>query len=241
MCGIFTVINYFNSYRLTFNKLISSFEKGTSRGPEFSNIKSFENFCMGFHRLAINGLDNISNQPFEIDNIILICNGEIYNFRELAKHNNINLTTNSDCEIILHLYKLYGIEYTLTILDGVFAFVLYDKNISKFFIARDPYGVRPLYFLQEHKLIGFASELKMLYNIPINKKNIFNFLPGYYMTIKNNEPFFYDFRKYTAFPSSNISYDKTIFNSHQNNIYSQIYSIICSIIFISSPTIKLPI
>lgn len=228
MCGIFSLINYHNTSRFNFNKLMSSFDKGVYRGPEFSSIKSFENFYMGFHRLAINGLDNISNQPFQIDNIILICNGEIYNFRELAKYNNINLSTNSDCEIILHLYKLYGIEYTLTILDGVFSFILYDKNISKFFIARDPYGVRPLYFLQEHNLIGFASELKMLYNIPINKKNIFNFLPGYYMSIKNNEPFFYDYRKYTSFPCSNIIYEKTIFNNHQNNIYSQIYSNISS-------------
>ena len=219
MCGIFLLVNYDNIYRCNFNKIVSSFKKGISRGPEYSNIKSFENFYMGFHRLAINGIDNLSNQPFEIDDIILVCNGEIYNFSELAKDNNITLTTNSDCEIIIHLYKLYGIEYTLNILDGVFAFILYDKKISKFFIARDPYGVRPLYYVQEDTIIGFASELKMLYNIPVNKKSIYNFLPGYYMTITNSEPIYNNYTKYTYFPCSNIC--ETYSNCY-NNIYNNI-------------------
>ena len=104
MCGIFGLVNYKTINRQTIYK---SFNNGKNRGPEFSITKEVNNIFFGFHRLAINGLNDESNQPFDIKNCILICNGEIYNFKELAKNNNINLTTQSDCEIIIHLYKLY--------------------------------------------------------------------------------------------------------------------------------------
>ena len=131
MCGIFAILNANNSdsHYLINNDLIQkSFEKGSSRGPEYSILKEYDNIKLGFHRLAINGLNNNSNQPFEINDIILICNGEIYNFKKLAITNNINLHTKSDCEIIIHMYLKYGLEYTLSLLDGVFSFILYDKK-----------------------------------------------------------------------------------------------------------------
>jgi asparagine synthase (glutamine-hydrolysing) len=151
MCGIFTLLNN-NATLLTTEFLKKQFEKGKGRGPEnsiFKNIMIKADF--GFHRLAINGLDNISNQPIIIDEIAVICNGEIYNYKQLYKEMNITPTTNSDCEVIIHLYKNYGIDQTLQMLDGVFAFVLIDYRLSnlesKMYIARDPYGVRPLYML----------------------------------------------------------------------------------------------
>jgi asparagine synthase (glutamine-hydrolysing) len=149
----------------------------------------------GFHRLAINGLDDVSNQPIIIDEIALICNGEIYNYKKLYENMNVKPTTNSDCEVIIHLYKKYGIEHTLQMLDGVFSFVLIDYRISnpesKLYIARDPFGVRPLYMLApdstakyvnhetpfqqlvdnevntttKETIYAFASELKMLSNV----------------------------------------------------------------------------
>jgi asparagine synthase (glutamine-hydrolysing) len=106
---------------------------------------------LGFHRLAINGLNKISNQPLIFQDIVLICNGEIYNYKELYALMEIDTpTTGSDCEVIIHLYLKYGIEQTLVMLDGVFSFVLYDNRLTpdlnnKVYIARDPYGVRPLY------------------------------------------------------------------------------------------------
>ncbi len=182
MCGIFGLVNYKTINRQTIYK---SFNNGKNRGPEFSITKEVNNIFFGFHRLAINGLNDESNQPFDIKNCILICNGEIYNFKELAKNNNINLTTQSDCEIIIHLYKLYGIEYTLQLLDGVFAFLLYDKTKDAFYVARDPYGVRPLYFYNEDNIYGFASEIKSIYELTKSKNNIKSFLPGNYLTISN--------------------------------------------------------
>ena len=218
MCGIFGIINY-NKNNLT--NIKKEFNKGINRGPEFSIMKDYNNLLFGFHRLAINGLNDESNQPFEINNIVLICNGEIYNYQELAKDNNIILSTDSDCEIILHLYKYYGIEYTLNLLDGVFAFILYDKNINKTFIARDPYGVRPLFYLCEANSIYFASELKSLYNLAIRKYLITNFTPGNYMLVNNYNLEYYT-SKFTTYPCRNINYYTNINNDLYNNIINYI-------------------
>lgn len=207
MCGIFSILNYNNDTEIispkSYKKLQHSFNKGQLRGPEFSILNKYENIYLGFHRLAINGLNSKSNQPFDIDNIILICNGEIYNYKNLATENNIKLTTDSDCEIIVHMYKLYGIEYTLNILDGVFSFILYDKITNQIIVARDPYGVRPLYYFHENKTIGFASELKVLYNLCCKKHTIHNFAPGTYMVIINTPYPTYFYKRYTSFPCIN--------------------------------------
>ena len=200
MCGIFALINN-NSNN---NIIENNFNKGKPRGPEFSVLKNHKNIIFGFHRLAINGLNTKSNQPFEINNCVLICNGEIYNFSQLAIDNNITLETDSDCEIILHLYKLYGMEYSIQLLDGVFAFILYDIQKNLLFIGRDPYGVRPLYYYIENNSIGFASEIKSLYSFPSRKNNICNFIPGHYMMISDlDNKLTMDYSKYIAFPCFN--------------------------------------
>ena len=175
MCGIFSILNNDNAFLENF--ITEQFLKGKSRGPENSILKNITIQCeFGFHRLAINGLNDESNQPLIIDEISLICNGEIYNYKELYELIGIKGSTDSDCEIIIHLYKKYGIEYTLQMLDGVFAFVLCDYRInnleSKIFIARDPFGIRPLYKLTSNdkdkntnifeNISIFASEIKVL-------------------------------------------------------------------------------
>jgi len=180
MCGIFSLLNNDNTF--TKNFIESQFKKGVGRGPEFSSLSEVGiKIMFGFHRLAINGLNQESNQPIIHKDIILICNGEIYNYKELYKMMNIAPKTDSDCEVIIHLYLKYGIEYTLQMLDGVFSFILLDNNLyngdSKLYVARDPFGVRPLYTLQpvnkkksygihsrmkNNKLLGFASEMKVL-------------------------------------------------------------------------------
>jgi len=197
MCGIFTLLNY---SEVNYDKFIKcQFMKGKNRGPEFSDLQHISmNAIFGFHRLAINGLDDISNQPITIDNIHLICNGEIYNYRELYKLMDVSPKTNSDCEVIIHLYKRYGIKQTLKMLDGVFAFALCDNNHtnleSNIYIARDPYGIRPLYFLNNTKetvkVIGFASELKMLSdfcNQNPEELTISQFKPGTYSSFNLNK------------------------------------------------------
>jgi len=119
MCGIFSILNS----QFDEKDIIQSFEKGINRGPENSTIiNPNKNIWLGFHRLAINGLTKKSNQPMIMNDCILICNGEIYNYKNLKKILNFTFETDSDCEIIIHLYKIFGIMQTLQMLDGVFAF-----------------------------------------------------------------------------------------------------------------------
>lgn len=199
MCGIFALLNpsYDNKNSIDDLKLISEqFMKGKNRGPEFSKLETeYIKMVLGFHRLAINGINTESNQPIVFNDIILICNGEIYNYKQLYKTLNITPKTNSDCEVIIHLFLKYGIDQTLVMLDGVYSFVLYDQRINNecvnnIYIARDPLGVRPLYKLFNindnynlYNLYGFASELKCLeYFYNLNKYHylIEQFEPGTY-------------------------------------------------------------
>ena len=192
MCGIFSLIN--NDTTFTGKQIEDAFTKGRGRGPEFSKLCHVDkNVLFGFHRLAINGLNDESNQPLIIDNITLVCNGEIYNYKELYELMGIIPKTDSDCEIIIHLYKHYGIERALQMLDGVFAFILcdatttFDTDCVKLYVARDPYGVRPLYQMSpltcNEKVYGYASELKVLvdfYDADKPKNTITQFTPGTY-------------------------------------------------------------
>ena len=190
MCGIFALLNNEASFQANFVK--EQFMKGQGRGPEFSKLQQYGMECfLGFHRLAINGLNNFSNQPIIIGDVVLICNGEIYNYKELYEIMGITPVAQSDCEVIIHLYKRYGIKQTLQMLDGVFAFVLCDNNIqlptAKMYVARDPYGVRPLYMLKpkskkETATYGYASELKMLSEFYKEMPNykVEQFRPGTY-------------------------------------------------------------
>jgi asparagine synthase (glutamine-hydrolysing) len=232
MCGIFTILNNNNILDNEFIK--QQFNKAQHRGPDNSTINLSNNIYVGFHRLQINGLNNDSNQPFIIDNIMLICNGEIYNHKKLFENIKFKPTTNSDCEIIIYLYKLYGIEYTLNLLDGVFAFILFDYNINKIYIARDPYGVRPLYYLcntnyimninknndDYNNLIGFASELKQLTEIS-NKFNDYSkedelilikqFTPGEYMELVYQDKWFLNNKiKYNSFKLNNLKIENQL-------------------------------
>jgi asparagine synthase (glutamine-hydrolysing) len=190
MCGIFALLN---NTTIDIKTIQNEFNKGKNRGPEFSKLDfSYLKMILGFHRLAINGLNSESNQPLVFNDIVLICNGEIYNYKELYRMMGIIPKTDSDCEVIIHLYIKYGIEQTLTMLDGVFAFILLDNRITedlnnKIYVARDPFGVRPLYYSfnkNDSRLIGFASELKCIHNLFYNdfKKDTYvkQFEPGTY-------------------------------------------------------------
>ena len=200
MCGIFSLLN---NQEIT-EEIKDAFNKGQKRGPEYSKIININKLTLGFHRLAINGINSESNQPLIINNITLICNGEIYNYKELCILCNITLNTQSDCEVIIHLYDKYGIEQTLQMLDGVFSFVLHDyrdSSIETIYVARDPYGVRPLYILENNRsnnsnfYIGYASELKVLYPLKTHEYQIRHFVPGTYskLSCKQSNGLYYNY------------------------------------------------
>ena len=153
------------------------------RGPDNSKYISYNNYFFGFNRLCINGLNNESNQPFEMDDIILICNGEIYNFMELKNKYNFEYRTSSDCEIIIHLYKKFGIVKTAELLDGVFAFVLYDIKNNELYSGRDMLGIRSLFISIDGSNVYLSSEMKAICGFG----TVEQFPPGTIYDIKNNQ------------------------------------------------------
>jgi len=179
------------------------------------------NFILGFHRLAINGLNNNSNQPLCFEDIILICNGEIFNYKELYKKHNLNANTDSDCEVIIHLYLLYGIDYTLSLLNGEYAFILIDKKENKMFAIRDPFGIRPMYYLKNsvNNSFYFASELKQLQNFN-SKDKIEQFIPGTFSVFNyNNELNVWNFVNNNLYYNTNI---QEIKENNSENYYKNI-------------------
>ena len=198
MCGIFAFI----SKKHDFNILNTYYNKIKCRGPDNSSLtKISDSVFFGFHRLAINGMDFTSNQPLFLDDMILICNGEIYNHKQLAASSGIKLNTNSDCEIILHLYKKFGIKNTLPLLDGVFSFVLYHNNTV--IVARDPIGVRPTFICNAKNYTLISSEAKCNFEYT---NRIYQLLPGHYQIYKANKLVFYN--NYYKLPFVNIYHDK---------------------------------
>ena len=188
MCGILSVLRYNEFSCGSIDDIKKNFDNHSERGPEQSSFIQEDinnhSHLLGFHRLAINGFQQEdSMQPIYKKNCILICNGEIYNWKELAIKAGVYCKTGSDCEIIIDIYKKYGIEYTLQLLDGVFAFVLIDKEDNSIIIARDPLGVRPLFIwyqdLNFFSPIVVASELKLGNNILATQPR--PFLPGHYL------------------------------------------------------------
>ena len=253
MCGIFTLLN--NDIKVNnINVVDREFMKGLGRGPEFSKLNTnYIKMLLGFHRLAINGLNEASHQPLVLNDIVLICNGEIYNYQQLYKYMGVTPTTGSDCEVIIHLYLKYGIEQTLTMLDGVYAFVLYDNRISdnldnKLYVARDPYGVRPLYSFKQglpaeaypnnNITYGFASELKCLeyfYNMDPSTNTIKQFPPGTYSifnlsskVISSWKPLQENIRYFVpSFPHTRVIEEKN-YSKLLNDFYSNISYYLCS-------------
>ena len=267
MCGIFALLNNpesalesekpesdnpesekseSNSNLVKDTFITEQFNKAKHRGPDNSSITNKNNNFIGFHRLAINGIDEQSNQPFLINNIHLICNGEIYNYKQLYSNITDNPTTNSDCEVIIYLYITYGIEYTLNLLDGVFAFVLIDYNIDKIFVARDPYGVRPLFMLynvnnltiesysnNDDNLICFASEMKQLigftnkYNTVQEIYKIKQIKPGTYRVFELSDMCWHQTEEQTY---NTFNLNKIIDNNEEislNNILEIIHDTFC--------------
>jgi len=160
MCGIFAAIDTKKGKKALF----PHYEKIKHRGPDDSTyVEITENIHFGFHRLAVNGLNAASNQPFFIDGVYLIANAEIFNYKELAMLHDIDLVTDSDCEVLIHLYKKMGLEKMLDILVGEYAFVLHDTVKGITYACRDHLGVRGMYIgKDEEGGVYFASEAKAL-------------------------------------------------------------------------------
>ena len=191
MCGIFyyEALGSNNRIPMTLlHALQQNFAKISHRGPDNSRFVVNGQRCMGFHRLAINGLTPAGDQPFSLLDCDLICNGEIYNHKQLADKHGFTCVSESDCEVIIHLYKLFNgdMQATLRELDGVFSLVLIDRERDLLYAARDPFGVRSLYIGSSSTYacdISVASEMKALQHCD----HVEQFPGGCYMTVSKQD------------------------------------------------------
>lgn len=175
MCSIMAYI----SRCLTSTEVLTFFDKTKSRGPDDSKIVEIEDGAMCFHRLAIMGLHPEGMQPFKLHDNFAICNGELYGFSKMKEDylKEYTFESDSDCEILLPLYEKFGYDM-FKMLDAEFACIIYDASKKSLIAARDPIGIRPLFYgyLKDGSII-FASEAKNLIGL-VDK--VTPFPPGHY-------------------------------------------------------------
>jgi len=234
MCGIWYYLSKTSDINDAKNKYAYYYNKLKHRGPDKTRITEVDNTLSVFHRLSINDLSDEACMPFELDGIYLICNGEIYNHKELEEKYNFTTKTTCDCEVILHLYKKYSkIEKNSYLvannicneLDGEYSFILYDSNNKKLLIARDEYGVRPLFIgikrnfydsliniNSDYNDIIFSSELKGINDAEYHTQQ---FKSGYYMVIDTQQLKILDYQLYR---DDITIYDKLKFNNDTQEI-----------------------
>jgi len=206
MCSIF---GYFN-YTEDINTLKDASLLMKHRGPDSSGYYIDDEVFLGHNRLAIIDLEN-AHQPFIYEDLILVFNGEIYNYKELRKNHlkEFNFKTNSDTETIVLMYKKFGKE-CVKYFRGMFAFCIYDRKINLFFCARDRVGEKPFFYYLDKDRFIFASEINPIKNLidtTLNRKveplyyssfkhfpspftyynEIFRLEPASYMIVKNNK------------------------------------------------------
>ncbi len=209
MCGINGII--YKSYNSKISSQLQLMnDRIINRGPDDAGQFCTDTVAMGMRRLSIIDLSG-GHQPMfnDVGNIIIVFNGEIYNYKILKAEieaDGIKFKTNSDTEVILKLYEKYG-ENLLSKLNGMFAFAIYDKTKNQIFIARDRFGEKPLYYYHDNGKFIWASELKSIVSVfpelkKINKdaltlflsltyipaplsiyQNVYKLLPGHYIKI----------------------------------------------------------
>ena len=159
MCGI-----YLTNLPIKKSKLQSKLKLIKHRGPDYTGTLQKDGLTFGHTRLSILDLDSRSHQPMEHENYLIVFNGEIYNYKDIRLELcdlGESFTTQSDTEVILIGYKIWGKEL-LTKLNGMFAFCIYDKNNNEVFCARDRLGVKPFYYSWENGNFEICSEIKPL-------------------------------------------------------------------------------
>ena len=200
MCGIWTLINLCKD-KPDVAKFLADFWALQNRGPDYSCFETFPQAWVGFHRLAIMDKSFQSNQPYILQEkdktVVFICNGEIYNFKELISKYSLDIEGNSDCLTIPKLYLKFcdDIDTWYKLFDreikGEFSFVLLEfdhlKSLRKIFVGRDQIGIRPLYYHQPNansKQLIFTSEIKGATNF---NDTIIEYPPGFITKFEPNE------------------------------------------------------
>ncbi len=211
MCGIFAILDLKTDPQALRQDALRLAKTLRHRGPDWSGIYADDNAILAHERLAIVDIDNGAQPLYSPDgNLVLAVNGEIYNHRELRDELSVGYAfqTGSDCEVILALYHKYGVNF-LDKLNGIFAFVLWDKARGRYLVGRDHIGIVPLYQgFDEHGNRYYASEMKAL--MPVCTR-VEEFLPGqYYDSEKDKTVPYYqrEWREYSAVADNPASRDE---------------------------------
>jgi len=188
MCGITGIFN-FNGDLVSSDILRSMTDSIKHRGPDGEGYFTDENVGFGHRRLAVIDLTETGKQPMttEDESVWITCNGEVYNFKELKKElskKGHTFKSTSDTEVVLHAYKEWGID-CIKKFNGLFAFALWDKNKKKGYLARDRYGVKPLYYFKNKDHLIFASEIKAILKHPSVKTELDYKAVSEYFTFQN--------------------------------------------------------
>ena len=226
MCGIIAIYNNQIKFDKDMRaKSLSMSKKVRHRGPDWSGIYTSDNAILAHERLSIVDIKSGKQPLFSSDKkIVLTVNGEIYNHQYFRDLNELDydFQTNSDCEVIIPLFNKYGPDM-LNMINGIFAFVLYDKTSNSYFVARDPIGVIPLYMgKDENGTIYFSSEMKCLVGNCIEIKE---FPPGHYMTNNDKIPKKYYSKNWMKFDGvKNYSSTKELRESLEDAVKRQLMS-----------------
>ena len=211
MCGIagFVIRNreILNDFNLKKIYSVMSNRGPDHQGSIIENKKEYK-LSLISSRLAILDLDKRSNQPFKVNNLTLVFNGEIYNYieiRDILKKKKIKFKTNSDTEVVIKAYQYWGTE-CVKFFEGMWSFVIKDTDKDILFISRDPFGEKPLYYYHDSRNFIFGSEIKYIFNIDkrsqlkkINTNQIFRYLNlGYKSLNKNDDTYFKKIKKFPA-------------------------------------------
>lgn len=227
MCGIFCYKG--QVYDCTCLELVNAASQIGHRGPDDSRLKQVDDVSMIFHRLSIMDPTVNGMQPMSLDKVHLMCNGEIYNSRQLVKQLQFPITTECDCEVLLHLYHHFGrgreaIEQICKTIDAEFAFVIYDEENKTLYAARD-FGIRPLFYSDNENGIFFSSEAKGIMPMIEKGQHIHPFPPRTFWDSNSKEFVRYFFFKEPSLPVSNLTNTKSsITRALDLSIYARLNS-----------------
>lgn len=230
MCGIVGIVS-----KQSHQKINLSLDKIAHRGPDSHGIYSYENLSLGHRRLSIIDLSENGHQPMisKCGNFVLIFNGEIYNHLDVrAKlEPKYIFKSHSDTETLLYGFIEFGSEI-LNMLNGIFAFSILNKQTNELFIARDQFGIKPLYYYSDESLFWFSSEIKSILPLPFIKeieveslenyltflyspaektpfKHVLKLLPGHFIKLKIDNPQNFKIHNYYDIPFDGKVSNKT--------------------------------
>ncbi|WP_411972654.1 asparagine synthase (glutamine-hydrolyzing) [Sphingobacterium sp. Lzh-3] len=227
MCGI-----YLTNRRITIEEAKLKLESIRFRGPDYTGIKEMNDIIFGHLRLSIIDLEARSNQPMSYENLLIIFNGEIYNYlsiKEELERLGHSFVTTSDTEVLLHGYKQWGDEI-VNKLNGMFAFVIYDSDKNTLFGSRDRLGVKPFFYYAKDGIFEVCSQLRPIsFGKSINKaavsmyldctyvpspftiyENVYKLPPGknLYIDLNSGNLQIKEYWNLTEVKESNISYEE---------------------------------